>query len=77
MTTKLITSRKWTSPAIEAFINSEEVGARLDLTAFLDAIVEEVGNPTMLVTKAALRARLEAASEAVLHELRATTKYVV
>lgn len=77
MRTKLVTSRKWKNPEIEAFVSPEEVGARIDVEAFLDALVEEVGNPTTLLTKAGLRARLAAAKDTIVKELKDATKYVV
>lgn len=76
MKTKLITSRKWKNPGIEAFVSDEEIGARIDITDFIDALVEEVGNPATLMTKAGLKAKLEAASLSVLKELRSTTRFV-
>ena len=77
MKEKVIVSRKWRNPEIRAYATKEEVGAEIDLTAFLDSIVEEIGNPTMLVTKAALRAKLEVAKDAVLKEMKETTTQVV
>ena len=77
MKTTIVVSRKWTNPQIEAFLDAAGVGARMDLDAFLDALIEEVGNPTTLVTKAGLRTRLIAAKEAVIKELRDATTHVV
>jgi len=77
MNTKLVTSRKWHRPEIEAFVSQEEVGARMDIADFITAVIEHVGSPALLVSKAALRIKLEAAAEAVLKELRETTRYVV
>lgn len=76
MRTKIITSRKWHSPAIEAFVTNDEIGAQLDVQDFLAAVVEELGNPTFVVTKASLLARLSTASDAVLKELREATAHV-
>ena len=77
MKTKLITSRKWHNPAIRTFVTGEEVGSEIELNDFLEAIVAEIGNPTLLVTKAALKGRLEVASTAILDEMRKATIHVV
>jgi hypothetical protein len=77
MKTVLTTSRKWSNPQIESFVSSEEVGASIEIDAFLDALVESIGNPTLLVTKAKLREKLGAATQEVLKELRDSTKFVV
>lgn len=77
MRTKIVVSRKWSKPQIEAFVSQEEVGASIDLDEFIAAVVEEIGNPTTLVTKAGLKSKLEIAAEAVLSELRHSTKFVL
>lgn len=77
MRTKVVVSRKWTNPEITAFLTGTEVGAEMSLNDFLDALTEEVGNPTLLMTKAALRQKLEQASIAIQHELRNATSRVV
>lgn len=77
MKTRLVTSRKWKNPEIESFVSADDVGAAIDIEAFLDALVEEIGNPTLLVSKTKLRERLGAATSAVLKELRDSTRYVV
>lgn len=77
MKQKLITSRKWHNPDIRTYMTGEEVGSEIDLADFITAVVEEIGNPTMLVTKAALKNKLEIAAQAVIHEMKAATAHVV
>lgn len=77
MREKIITSRKWHNPEIETFITTAEVGASISLDDFIEAVVADIGNPTMLLTKAALKAKLEEASARVLHEMKLATTHVV
>ena len=75
--TKVVVSRKWHKPNVEAFIDHHEVGTNIDLEDFIKAVVEEVGNPALLLTKAALQKQLLAATEKVLHEMKEATAKVV
>jgi len=76
MPSKIVVSRKWANPTIEAFYDIEGVGSACSVSDFLDVLVEEVGNPTLLVTKAALRAKLQSGWEKLEKELKDSTKYV-
>jgi hypothetical protein len=77
MKTKLIVSRKWHQPQIETFLSNEEVGASMELTDFIQALSEHIGNPTLLITKGALAQKLQQASDAVLDEIRRATIHIV
>jgi hypothetical protein len=70
-----VISRKWKNPQIDVFITDIEVGARMDLIPFLDALCEQVGNPTLMVTKQQLFNKLQAASVEVLREMKIATRY--
>jgi hypothetical protein len=59
------------------FIENGTTGARLDLQRFLDALSEEVGNPTLIVTVAGLRLKLGSGADAVLAKMSAATGFVV
>lgn len=76
MADKIVVSRKWNNPKIEAFYNHSEVGAACTVEEFIDILVEEVGNPTLLVTKAKLKAKLMAGWEKLEAELKDSTRYV-
>lgn len=76
MKTKIIVSRKWDKPEIEVFATSA-IGAKMDVNDFLSALVEEMGNPTMLLTKAQMKAKMIAASEVVIREMKSTTVHVL
>lgn len=76
MKTRVVVSRKWNAPSIEAFIDQKEIGAHMDLDAFLEAVVTEMGNPTLWVSKAQVLDKVKQAKEVVLAEMRQATKFV-
>lgn len=73
----VVVSRQWNNPAIEMWVSDEEIGIQMSLSEFWDSIVEEMGNPTLIVSKAQLRARLEAAANQVLTEMKNQTTRIV
>lgn len=73
----VVTSRKWHQPQVEAFVTLDAVGAQVDLTDFIEAVIHEVGNPTLLVTKKQLHDKVSAAIEEVLSEMKSHTAKVV
>lgn len=62
---------------IEMWITPDEVGLRIPLTDFLDALVRQVGNPTAIFTQAQLRARLGVAAEKIVGTMKAETTRLV
>ena len=70
MKTKVVVSRKYEGTEIEAFAGDNSIGSRMNLDDFLAALVEEVGNPTTIVTKSALLDKLKFASIAVTFEMK-------
>lgn len=76
---KVCIRRKWGNHPIEvlAFLDDTEVGVKVQLTDFLDALVEEMGNPSMVMTKAALKDKLRKALPAVEEEFKKATLEVV
>lgn len=73
---KVIVSRKWKEPEITTFVDVEQVGSSISLDNYLISLVEEIGNPTMIVSKAALLKRLQDASSVVVIELKKTTIHI-
>ncbi len=53
-----------------------EVGSNMDLDAFLETLVEEIGNPTLMFTKATLLQKLRDASEKIKVEMKEGTRYL-
>lgn len=74
--TKVVVCRLWKNTEISAFVDSEGVGAHVKLEDFLTQVIERVGNPTLLVTKAQLKERMLAASVDMLEEMKRTTVHV-
>lgn len=74
---RVIVSRKWHEPEIRTFVDHKEVGSEIELDDFIQAVIEEVGNPTLLVTKKALHTAVKNAIQHVIHEMKAKTAHVV
>lgn len=68
MKTRVVVSRKWQQPAIEAFVSDEEIGANMDLNDFIQALVQEL-DPA----NTDLAEQLKFASIAVLDEMKKAT----
>jgi len=75
--TKIIVSRMWAKPNIEAFVYSDQVGARMDLNDFITAVATEMGNPVIILTRSQLLDKLRSAVEVVSAEMKNATKHVV
>ena len=73
---KVIVSRKWKQPEVTTFVDVEQVGSSITLDDYLISLTEEIGNPTMIVSKAALLKRLQDASSVVVIELKKTTIHI-
>lgn len=58
---------------IEMFVTGDEVGITMTLDAFITALVAKVGNPTLLLTRAQLQARLTAASVEIVTDMKTET----
>lgn len=71
-----IVSRKWNNPTIEAFMTISEIGAVMDVQDVLVSMVEEIGNPTMMMTKKQLLTKMQAAWEVVQKEIKESTRHV-
>ena len=73
---KVIVSRKWKQPEVTTFVDVEQVGSSISLDDYLISLTEEIGNPTMIVSKAALLKRLQDASSVIVIELKKTTIHI-
>ena len=73
---KVIVTRKWKEPQITTFVDVEQIGSSMSLDDYLVSLVEEIGNPTMVVSKSALLKRLQDASSVVVTELKKTTIHI-
>ena len=74
---KLVIAREWSHPEIHVWISDESIGMRMGVQDYLIALVEEVGNPTLLLTKAQLLEKLKAANNTVTASVKGYSKAVV
>ena len=77
MKTVVVVSRQWKSPEITAFVDNQVIGAQMSLTEFIESVVEQMGSPAMVMTKAQLIARFGLAAEGVLVEMKRSTAKVL
>lgn len=73
----VVVSRKWNNPSIQMWVNDKEIGLAMTASEFLDSLVAEVGNPTLLVTKQMLRNALEQAANKVFDEMKSHSTKIV
>lgn len=71
---KVIISRYWNNPKINYLVTDKEITMVTQLNDFITALATEVGNPTLLITKAQLEAKLKLASAAVCEKIKEVTK---
>lgn len=73
---KVIVSRHWHNPQINAFVTVQDVGAEMDLDDFLLAVLDILGKPTYIMTREQLKTKVMAAKEEVVTELKKATVHV-
>jgi hypothetical protein len=66
----IVVSRVFGNPNVEVDLTVEGIAIKLAVSKFLAAMVEDVGNPTLLVTKAQLLKALTAAAETVVTDMK-------
>ena len=62
---KVIIGRFWNSPEITVRVTHLEIRMDIGIDDYLNALVEEIGNPTMLLTKGMLKTALTKAAKVV------------
>lgn len=73
----VVVGRKWNNPEIEISVTEEEIAIKMSLKDFLHALSIEMGNPTLLVTKNALRKSMQSSSDVVVKGMKQETNRVV
>ena len=73
----VVVSRQWQKPEISIDVTDDEIRIAMSLPAFLDALAAEIGNPALVLTQAQLLAKLRAAAEAVVREMKSQTTRVM
>lgn len=75
--TAVVISRKWNNPKITVMVTSKEISMEVSIDQYLESLLAEMGNPTLLVTKEQLKNKLFTASAAVIQEFKGSTRFVV
>lgn len=78
MKTKVV-NRRFRGRPLEVLVvlDNNGISVEVDLNTFIDALVQEAGNPTLLVTKAGLAEKLKAAVDPVCTEIKKASAEVV
>jgi len=78
--TAVVVKRMWHSPEIHAFVDHKEVGAMMEITDFVRALVEEIyGDKQRLpfATKADVLSRAMTGTDRIMTAMKTTTAHVV
>lgn len=59
-------SRKWNNPRIEIVVNNVEINLSISMEDFVQALLEEFGNPALVVTRGQFSSRLRQSVERVI-----------
>lgn len=70
-------SRKWNNPKILTTINDEEISLKIELSDFVDAVIQEIGSVTFTVRDSSFRAKVYQAVERVLEGVKEESAKVV
>lgn len=66
-------TRQWADPGIRIEVTGEGIGISTPLNVFLGVLAEQMGSPAMLLTRAALLARLTQAADATVLKMKNET----
>lgn len=69
-------SRKWSQPNILVWVTNEEIGMGMKLDDYLVALCEEIGNPTLLLTKAQMLQKMREATPVVEREMKEASLHI-
>jgi hypothetical protein len=73
----VLISREWTGPEIRVSVTNEGIVIMMRLDEFMEAVVQEAGNPALLLTAGGLRKRLTAAAQTVVDKMKQETAKVM
>lgn len=76
MNERVVVVRKWAQPHVTAFVDVAEIGAKMDIDEYLECLVAELPNISLVFTKASLLEKLKESHRVVAAEMRQTTKYI-
>lgn len=73
----VVVSREWHNPNIRMVVNPRGINISMSVDDFILALAEEVGSPTMILTRATLLKKIQAASVSILDEMKHESKKVM
>jgi hypothetical protein len=73
----VLVSREWHEPRIRIQVSVEGVSIAMELEDFLQAMVQETGNPAVVMTQAGLLKRLRLAADRVVMGMKTETARIV
>ena len=77
MKEKLVVKKMWNNPTISMTMDNEALTIGMFYDDYLNALVETLGNPTTLVTKAQLKKKLLEAHNVVVGQLKKETRHFI
>ena len=75
--TQVTISRKWHAPQIHHHVTDDGITMKVTLEDFIEALTQELGPVTWVLTDKAFRAKLDAAIASVLSGIKAESSKVV
>jgi hypothetical protein len=76
-THQILVSRYWNNPKIMISVTDEEIGIRISLNEFLAIMAQEIGNPSMIVTKSALLSKMRDAAGKITENMKKETERII
>jgi hypothetical protein len=74
---RVIISRKWKNPEITVYVDSESIGAHMDVESYIDTLVDQISNVSLIMSKEQLSRKLKDAHVLVVEEMKSSTQYIV
>jgi hypothetical protein len=74
---RVVVGRKWHKPDIYTRLDKEGIDLQMELDDFVLALLDELGSPTMIMTRAQLKARVHQAVEKVVSGIKDVSREVV
>lgn len=74
---RVVISRRWKNPSVTVYVNTDEIGARMDIDEYIDSLADQISNISLILTKEQLARKLKDAHVLVAEEMKTSTKYIV
>lgn len=70
---EVFVSRKWHEPKINVEITDKVIGITMSIEDYHKALIAEIGNPSLIVTKKALETKMNKACKIIVEEMKNQT----